>query len=122
MLTLARGATLIGYGGLLGLLLVWTVGWPGSYPVALVLLIKVGPLLLPLRGLLYGRLYTHAWSSFLALYYFVLATDDIAAGQGWLGWLELGLCLLWFGGCVLYTRLRARQLRAAAAKSDEKLD
>lgn len=118
MIALTRWATLLGYFGLLGLLLVWTVWQPGAYPVALVLLIKVGPLLLPLWGLLHGRLYTHAWSSFLALYYFVLAVDDIAAGRGGLAWLELGLCLLWFGGCVLYTRYRARQLRAQAAQSD----
>lgn len=118
MIALARWAALLGYFGLLGLLLAWTVAVPGSYPVALVLLVKVAPLLLPLRGLLHGRIYTHAWSSFLALYYFVLAVDDIAAGRGLLGWLELALCLLWFTGCIFYTRLRARQLRALAAKPD----
>ena len=112
---LSRFVTLVGYFGLLGLLLLWAL-WLAPhprYPTALVLIVSVGPLLFPLRGLLHGRTYTHAWTSFLALFYFVLGVDNIAAAQAppWLAWLELFLSLTLFIGCLSYVRLRGRELR-----------
>lgn len=61
-----RMMALLSYFGLFGLLLCW-FAWlePQDWmPVTLVLILFVGPLLFPLRGLLYGWPYTYAWTSF----------------------------------------------------------
>ena len=117
MIRLARIMTLSSYFGLLILLLAWSI-WLAPhprYPVSLVLIVLVGPLMLPLRGLLHARPYTHAWTSFLALYYFILGVDDIAAGAPLvLAWLELILSVLLFTGSVLYTRFQGRAQRIQA--------
>ncbi len=119
MIAAARFLALACHLGLLALLFTWAVWAPSPhYPVALVLLVSVGPLLLPLRGLLHARPYTHAWTAFLALYYFVIAVDDIAgatAPRG-LAWAELALSVGLFSGCVVYARLEGRRRKAAAPK------
>lgn len=115
MIRLARITTLAGYFGLFILLMIWKTWLAPSahYPVSLVLIVLVGPLLLPLRGLLHGRPYTHAWTSFLALFYFVIGVDDIAGGtpEKLLAWLEVILSITLFTGCLAYVRLAGRQRR-----------
>ncbi|MBE2293723.1 MAG: DUF2069 domain-containing protein [Phycisphaerales bacterium] len=115
------GITLVGYFGLFGVLLLWYV-WlepPSRVPTALVLILLLGPLLLPLRGLLHGRPYTHAWSSFLALFYFVVGIFNAAGimARPWLAWLEIGLSLLWFLGAILFVRACARTRQIPPLKS-----
>ena len=113
--------TLIGYFGLFGVLLLWSV-WlepPSRVPTALVLILLLGPLLLPLFGLLHGRSYTYAWSSFLALFYFAAGVFN-AAGvmvRPWLAWLEIGFSVLWFFGAILFVRACARTRRIPPLKS-----
>nr|MDQ2696651.1 DUF2069 domain-containing protein [Pseudomonadota bacterium] len=106
MTRLARWLALASHFALLGLLLAWSVWLAPSphYPVALTVLVWVCPLLFPLRGLLYGRLYTHIWTSLLALFYFLLGVDDVAGAMAppLLAWLEVLLSLLLFAGCVAY--------------------
>ena len=113
MLRFSRILVLTAYFGLVVWLTLWSLWWAPHphFPRALVLMVLVGPLLLPLRGLLHGRVYTHAWSTFLALYYFVLSVDDIATATTarWLAWTELALSLIWFGACLAYVRLRSRR-------------
>jgi len=103
---------LSGYFGLFGLLLLW-LAWlepPDRFPVALALILWVGPLLFPLRGLLHGQPYTHAWTSFLALFYFTCGVFHAAGpmARPWLAWLEIGLSALLFLGAILYVHARAR--------------
>ncbi len=59
--------------GLFGLLMAWnTLLAPSTrFPVALVLLVSITPLLLPFRGLLDGRLKSCTWISYVSLIYFV---------------------------------------------------
>jgi len=110
---LALGA----YFTLLLLLLNWHtwIAPPTHVPVALVLIVVALPLLAPLRGLLQARPYTHAWTSMLALPYFAIGVDALAAGvrPGWLGWGTIAASTLLFAGAVGFTRLRSRELRAA---------
>ena len=113
-----RMLALAAYFGLLAVLLnryTWLAP-PTRTPVSAALLLAAGPLLLPLRGLLHGRPYTHAWTSFLALPYFVLGVDTLAAGAApaWLGWATVTTSLALFAGAVGYARLRGRELRTAA--------
>lgn len=97
---------------LLALMLGWYT-WlapPARVPISLMLALVAIPLLLPLRGLLHGRAYTHAWTSFLALPYFALGVDAVAAGvrPAWLGWAAVVTSLTLFAAAVGYARLAAR--------------
>ena len=117
----ARAATLIGYFGLLFVLMarLTVLAPPELVPVSVALLLLVGPLLFPLRGILHARPYTHAWASFMALFYFTVGVFH-AAGNGrepWLAWIEIGLSVLFFSGAVLFARLRGRELRSVTSKS-----
>jgi uncharacterized membrane protein len=111
-----HAVTLVGYFGLFGVLVLW-LAWlepPNRAAISQSLLLLVGPLLFPLRGLLHGRPYTHAWTGFLALFYFAAAVFGLAGpmGRPWLAWLELGFSLLLFFGAILYVRASARERRA----------
>lgn len=116
--TLARWATLIGYFGLLVLLLNWFT-WlspPVSVPRALPLIVLVVPLLFPLRGLLHARSYTHAWVSLLALPYFAIGIDVAfnRSDQRWLGLVMILCSLLLFTGSVFFS-YSAKKIRKAQA-------
>lgn len=105
--SLWRVATLSGYFGTLAFLMVWII-WlsPSTTPRSIVLAIALLPMLIPLRGLLHGRLYTHAWTSFLALPYFAFGIDAMVhrTEMKWLGAVLVILSTLWFCGCMFYAR------------------
>ena len=71
------------------------------------MVLKVVPLLLPLRGVLKRNLYTMQWSSMLILLYLaegiVRATTDKALSSI-LGWIEFGLVCIFFFCTVFYLR------------------
>lgn len=111
--------TLVSHFGLFGLWLLWLT-WlepPQQIPIALALILLVGPLLLPMRGLLYGRPYTHAWTSFLALFYFIVGVFEAAGpmARPGLAWLAIAFSLLLFFGTLLYVRSWAQERRSAQA-------
>jgi uncharacterized membrane protein len=108
MSRLGRGLTLAGFLGLFFTLLAFT-GWiapPERIPRALVLALLLFPLLFPLRGLLHGRVSTHAWSSLLALPYLVLGILWLPGGPvaRLQGALVVLLSLAWFAGALLHVR------------------
>lgn len=110
----ARLVAMCGYFGLLLLLPLW-YGWlsPSQLPLPLVLALLVLPLLFPLRGLLQGRPYTYAWSSFLSLIYFIHAVLELYSTpqDRYLALLELLLSLAFYLGCVSYAKLGGRALK-----------
>lgn len=122
IITFSRWLTLGAYFALLILLMLWqtVLAPPQLLPVSLVLLLLVGPLLFPLRGLLHGRPYTHAWTSFLVLIYFIHGTveawsnPDVRLYAG----LEILFSVLLYTGALLYARYRGRQLRLETDGSD----
>ena len=120
----SRYLTLASYFGLLVLLVVWnTVLAPSvRFPTALVLLVLVVPLLLPLRGILHGRPYTHFWTSFVALAYFAhgITEAHVDARDRPYAILEALLSIALFGGCLIYARLRTREIRVARRPVSEK--
>jgi uncharacterized membrane protein len=116
-----RVTALAGYFALLALLLAryTIIAPPERIPVSIVLVVVAVPLLFPLRGLLHGRPYTHAWTSFLALVYFALGVDTVAADVVPLvGWGLVAASLALFGGAVGFARLRGRELRRAAGLAE----
>ena len=105
---IGRWLTLVGYFGLLLLLLNWYT-WlapPETVPVSVLLALLVAPLLIPMRGLLHGRRYTHGWVGFLSLFYFALGVDVAFndRAERLYGLLEVALTASLFLGCTLYLR------------------
>ena len=110
---LARLATLFGYFGLFLLTLLWvTVLSPSPrISTSVMLIIFVGPLLLPLRGILYGRTKTHLWTAFLVLLYFMHGVVESWANpaERWLAITEVLLSISLFTGCYFYVLLTKMQ-------------
>jgi uncharacterized membrane protein len=106
---------LCGYFGLL----LWLTAWntvihpPARSSTAIVLIIAVTPLLLPLRGVLHGRLKSCAWAAYLSLPYFFHGVAELASeplGTGTLfDALEIALSLVLFFGGNFYIRYAAKQ-------------
>lgn len=84
--------------------------------ISIILVVQLGPLIFPLRGLLNGRIYTHAWSIYLAIFYFVIGVWYAGSGDTWyFGLYVVGASLLFLAGTVFYTRLASRAEKAAQA-------
>lgn len=112
----AHWLTLVGYFALVAGIYLWhiVIHKTEDYLISLLLLLQLGPLILPLRGLLKGRIYTYAWSIYLGIFYFVVGVWYASSAAT----LAFGLylvtaSLLFFVGCVLYTRLASRAEKAA---------
>ena len=107
---------LSGYFGLFVLLFVWTIYLvpPTIFPVSIVLLFYVGPLLIPMRGLLNGKLYTHAWVHFMALFYFTVGVMIAAANveERVYALMQVTLSIMMFIGSMMYVRVKARETRS----------
>lgn len=120
---LSRTLTLIGYFGLLGFIPLWylLIQPIEAKFVSMTLLIQAGPLLFPLRGILHGRVYTHAWAMYLALFYFIIGIWYAGDSSTRLfGIIFSLLSVLFFIGSMLYTRFQGKAenaLREAAEES-----
>lgn len=70
------------------------------------MVLKVVPLLLPLRGILKRDVYTLQWSSMLILVYLaeglVRATSDANHTSVWLAWAEVALTTIYFVCALAY--------------------
>lgn len=78
--------------------------------------LKVLPLLLPLRGILRGNLYTYQWASMLSLVYVmegaVRAFSDPSGISVAMAWLELILASAFFVSAVAYVMPAKRAYKA----------
>jgi len=93
---------------LIALCLLWE-GWLAPIrPGGSALLLKALPLLVPVFGILRGRVYTYQWTALLSLAYFVegivRAWSDRGESQQ-LALAEVALSMALFWSCVLYVRL-----------------
>ncbi|MEO6354409.1 MAG: DUF2069 domain-containing protein [Burkholderiaceae bacterium] len=100
---------------LIALCVAWELVLSPLRPGGSWLVLKVVPLLLPLRGVLKRDNYTLQWSSMLILLYFmeglVRATSDKGLSAT-LGWIEVALTVIFFFCTILYLR----PLKQAAKK------
>jgi uncharacterized membrane protein len=109
-----RMLTQFGYLGLMALIFSWHLFLKPLPPqfVSITLLMQLGPLMFPLRGLLHGKTYTHVWASYLALFYFVLGVWYAASDETLLfGIFICVFSLAFFIGAVFYARFAARAQR-----------
>lgn len=93
--------------GLVALGLAWELWLAPLRPGGSWLVLKVVPLLIPLRGLLHGQRYTYQWTSMLSLLYVMEAAvrllplrgaDSILAG------VEFALALTLFAAAIAWVR------------------
>ena len=115
-----RKMALFGFIGLLAWSAVWQF-WlvaEQTYSTAFILIFYILPLLFPAKGIIQGKPYTHAWASFLVLYYMMHAiTVWYAVPEQWLfAFIELLLAILMFVGCSGYARLTGRETGSALPK------
>ncbi len=118
---LSRTCALAGYFGLLIFIPVWhlLIEPLAAEFMSITLLVQIGPLMLPLRGILHGKVYTHAWAMYLALFYFVIgiwyAGDESTRSFGIIFSL---LSVLFFMGTMFYTRFQGKAENAAENETD----
>ena len=109
---LSHWMALTGYFGLVIGIYVWHM-WIKQTPdhaMSIMLIIQLGPLMFPLRGLLAGRIYTHAWSMYLAICYFVLGVWYAGADEDmWFGMYVIASSMLFFAGTLFFTRYASRR-------------
>ena len=103
---------LTGFFGLFTLLMLWnTILEPSSrFPVALMLLITVTPLLLPMRGLLDRKPKSCAWMAYISLIHFIHGSVEAFANSSGRLYpsLEIILSLMLFFGTTLYVRFSGK--------------
>ncbi|MFC4699306.1 DUF2069 domain-containing protein [Glaciecola siphonariae] len=100
------------------LLLAWMSIWylaldtKADYSITFILLFYILPLLLPLKGIIQAKPYTHAWACFIVLLYFLHAITVIYAEPVYLfhAGAELVLASAMFVGCMMFARLRGQEL------------
>ena len=104
---------LAGFFGLFALLMLWnTILAPSTrFPVALVLLVAVTPLLLPMRGLLDRNPRSCAWAAYVSLIYFLHGTAEayVNVDERLYASLEIMLSLMLFFGTTFYVRFAGKQ-------------
>ncbi|MFA5923083.1 MAG: DUF2069 domain-containing protein [Methylococcaceae bacterium] len=103
---------LTGFFGLFALLMLWNTVLVTSsrFPVALMLLITVTPLLLPLRGFLHRNPKSCAWMAYISLIYFLHGSVEVYANTNGRFYpsLEIILSLMLFFGATLYVRFAGK--------------
>ena len=109
---LYRILALVGFFGLMISLTAWiTLPEHGDgYPTAAWLIIGVVPLLFPLSGILHGKPYTHAWASFLMLFYFTHGVGEVYSSgmKAIYPWLEVFFSTLAFTAMILFIKYNAK--------------
>lgn len=110
----ARWAAALGYFGLLLLTALWqSVLSPHPEISSLWLtMIWVVPLLFPLKGIIQGKPYTHAWSAFIACLYLTHALVQLytTPEERALAAAELVLVCCWLIGATLFARWQGQAL------------
>jgi uncharacterized membrane protein len=114
----SRHLTLLSYIALIVVLVTW---YGLLYPAPVLLVLLLLPLIFPLKGILQGNPYTHAWSSFLILLYFIHGIVEAYANPTVRVWalLEVLFSVSFYIGAVLFARLRGRELKNSRSELSE---
>jgi uncharacterized membrane protein len=103
---------------LIVLCLAWELRVAPLRPGGSLLVLKALPLLLPLRGVLKGRIYTMQWASMLILLYLmegaVRAYSDPAPLSAEMAWIEIVLSAIFYLCAIFYVRPAKRAAKQAA--------
>lgn len=109
-----RRLALISYFSLLLWLTIWHFILPinTEYSPLVIRIFWIVLLLLPSRGLIAGKPYTHAWANFIVMIFLLHGFTCIYAlsDERWYALIEILLAAAMFVGCSVYARLRGREL------------
>jgi uncharacterized membrane protein len=109
--------------GLIGLCIAWETVLAPLRPGGSWLVLKVIPLLLPLRGILKRDVYTLQWASMLILLYFaegiVRATTEPGLSSI-LGWSEVAFSVAFFIGTLCFLRPYKKAAKQLAKQAIQK--
>lgn len=116
-----RWLTLFGYFGLIALIFSWHLWIDPLAPemISMRILVEIGPLMFALRGILNGKVYTHAWAMYLALLYFIAGiwyAGDASSRDFGIPYTLLSL--VFFIGTVFYTRFQGKAENAAREQAE----
>ncbi len=117
LIKLGRWLTLLGYFSLLFGLFAWhlIIEPPAKHLISIIIFFQLGPLMFPLMGLLKGRLYTHAWSMYMAIFYFVIGVWYAGSSEDlMIGLYVIFTSLVFFTGTAVFTRYMGRQMNTSA--------
>ena len=117
---IGRSLTLLGYFSLLFGLFAWhlLINPPAKHLISIIIFFQLGPLMFPLMGLLKGKLYTHAWSMYMAIFYFIIGVWYAGSSEDlMIGLYVVFTSLVFFLGTVLYVRFTGKQMKAAGSSS-----
>jgi uncharacterized membrane protein len=119
-----HAAALTSLVALILLCLAWELVLAPLRPGGSWMVLKVIPLLLPLRGVLKRDVYTLQWSSMLILVYLaeglVRATSDASSTSMLLGWAEVALASIYFTCALLYLHPFKKAAREIARQAIRK--
>ena len=118
---LGHSLTLLGYFSLLFGLFAWhlLIRPPEKHLISIIILLQLGPLMFPLFGLLKGKLYTHAWSMYMAIFYFVVGVWYAGSPEDrGIGLYVIFTSLVFFLGTVFYTRFMGKQMSAEGSSGE----
>ena len=103
---IAFALQLSSYFGLIAFITAWivTLAPPETFPISLVLIVCVLPLMLPMRGVLHGRDTSANWAAYLSLLYLIHGITEMMAvpENRWLAAIEITLSLILFASASLY--------------------
>ena len=91
--------------------LAWELWLAPLRPGGSLLALKILPLLLPLFGILHGKVYTYQWAAMLILAYFAEGAVRAWSDRGTsahLALAEVVVTLIFFLACIAYVRLARR--------------
>ena len=107
-------ASIVSLIALMLLCIAWEARLAPLRPGGSMLMLKTLPLLLPLPGILRGKIYTFQWSSMLVLLYLMEGMVRAMTDKGFsatLALAELGIATVFFFSTIFYVRFSARKLR-----------
>ena len=122
---LLRRIALISYVALFILIFGWysVLVTDPVFPRSISMIILLGPLIFPIRGILYGKAYTHAWAGLLMVIYIchgvVLAVGDSAIERS-VGWIETLLALSFVLSSAFYAKHEGQRLGLSIRKKKKK--
>ena len=110
-------------------LLCWMILWHSvltdvhTYSPLFIVLVYIVPLVLPLKGIIQAKPYTHAWANFVVLFYVIHGITTAYAVQGEMLYaiIELILATTMFTGCSVFARKRGRELGLGLKKLKEEM-
>ncbi|MGB1296727.1 MAG: DUF2069 domain-containing protein [Psychrobium sp.] len=114
-----------GYFGLLIFLPLWhLIIVPSEMNKYVTFVLTVGPLLLPLKGILKRQPYTYAWSNFIVMFYLLHGLTLIwdRPDERVYVIIELVLAMMMFIGCSYFAKFRGQELGLSIRKKKDEAE